>query len=97
MIANPTVPAFRYDPYSKKLTREYYEHGLMRATRNDAVQSARMNIKKIMQHSDDGADKSAVAKLEAPAWGLILGTLGRQGNLGHIKVSKKIKGDKHQL
>ncbi|KAG8834984.1 Diphthamide biosynthesis protein 1 [Serendipita sp. 400] len=30
MIANPDIPAFRYDPYSKKLTREWYDHHEMR-------------------------------------------------------------------
>ena len=25
MIANPAVPAYRYDPYARKLTREYYD------------------------------------------------------------------------
>ncbi|CAG8517630.1 10345_t:CDS:2, partial [Paraglomus occultum] len=29
MIANPDVPAFRYDPYSKKFTREYYDYADM--------------------------------------------------------------------
>ncbi|KIM67903.1 hypothetical protein SCLCIDRAFT_106673 [Scleroderma citrinum Foug A] len=56
MIANPAVPAFRYDPYSKKLTRERYNHGEMYAVRDEA------------------------AALEAPVWGVILGTLGRQGS-----------------
>jgi 2-(3-amino-3-carboxypropyl)histidine synthase len=59
MIANPTVPAFRYDPYSRLLTRERYDHRGMRAARRKAVEAAR-----------------------APGarWGVVLGTLGRQGN-----------------
>ncbi|KAJ7591289.1 diphthamide synthesis protein [Mycena floridula] len=68
MIANPTVPAFRYDPYSKKLTRERYEHEEMRQVRNDAVQTARKTISK------------------SEPWGVVLGTLGRQGNFNQLKA-----------
>lgn len=25
MIANPSIPAYRYDPYSRLLTREHYD------------------------------------------------------------------------
>lgn len=85
MIANPTIPAFRYDPYSKKLTREYYDHGLMRRTRNDAVQSARASIK---NNELEKSSSPGHGTTEGPVWGIILGTLGRQGNLGHIKVCK---------
>ncbi len=58
MIHNPTIPAYRYDPYSRKLTRELYDHKEMHGLRRDAIKSAK------------GAKK----------WGLILGSLGRQGN-----------------
>ncbi|XP_062872776.1 2-(3-amino-3-carboxypropyl)histidine synthase subunit 1 [Trichomycterus rosablanca] len=58
MIANPDVPAYRYDPYSKVFSREYYDHKAMRANRLQAIEKAR----------------------SAQRWGLILGTLGRQGN-----------------
>ncbi|KJZ80441.1 Diphthamide biosynthesis protein 1 [Hirsutella minnesotensis 3608] len=58
MIHNPTIPAYRYDPYSRKLTRESYEHDEMRSLRMSAIRTAR------------GARR----------WGLILGSLGRQGN-----------------
>ncbi|KAM6163672.1 2-(3-amino-3-carboxypropyl)histidine synthase subunit 1 [Rhynchocyon petersi] len=58
MIANPNVPAYRYDPYSKVLSREHYDHQRMQATRQEAIASAR----------------------SAKSWGLILGTLGRQGS-----------------
>lgn len=40
MIANPDVKAFRYDPYSKRLTEEKYGHGEMRAMRYEAVMEA---------------------------------------------------------
>ncbi|XP_067866776.1 2-(3-amino-3-carboxypropyl)histidine synthase subunit 1-like [Heterodontus francisci] len=58
MIANPGVQAYRYDPYSKVLSREFYDHEVMQAIRKDAIGTA------------------AKAKM----WGLILGTLGRQGS-----------------
>lgn len=58
MIANPTVSAYRYDPYSKKLTHEHYDHVKMKGTRKEAIA------------------KAASAK----CFGLILGTLGRQGS-----------------
>nr|XP_058139065.1 2-(3-amino-3-carboxypropyl)histidine synthase subunit 1 isoform X3 [Dasypus novemcinctus] len=58
MIANPTVPAYRYDPYSKVLSREHYDHQRMQAARQEAIAAAR----------------------SAQSWGLILGTLGRQGS-----------------
>ncbi|XP_058436063.1 2-(3-amino-3-carboxypropyl)histidine synthase subunit 1 isoform X3 [Marmota monax] len=58
MIANPNVPAYRYDPYSKVLSREHYDHQCMQTTRQEAIATAR----------------------SAKSWGLILGTLGRQGS-----------------
>ncbi|KAM4823942.1 2-(3-amino-3-carboxypropyl)histidine synthase subunit 1 isoform X1 [Urocitellus parryii] len=58
MIANPNVPAYRYDPYSKVLSREHYDHQRMQTTRQEAIATAR----------------------SAKSWGLILGTLGRQGS-----------------
>ena len=58
MIANPTLAAYRYDPYSRRLTHEQYAHVAMQAARSSAIARARA----------------------ATRWGLILGTLGRQGN-----------------
>ncbi|XP_055003913.1 2-(3-amino-3-carboxypropyl)histidine synthase subunit 1 [Boleophthalmus pectinirostris] len=58
MIANPDVPAYRYDPYSKVFSREYYDHNAMRELRLQAIDKAR----------------------SAQRWGLILGSLGRQGS-----------------
>ena len=40
MIANPEVPAFRYDPYTRKLTREEYDQRGMREARRAAVEQA---------------------------------------------------------
>ena len=58
MIHNPQIPAYRYDPYARKLTRETYEHLEMQDLRKAAIESAK----------------------KAKKWGLILGSLGRQGN-----------------
>jgi 2-(3-amino-3-carboxypropyl)histidine synthase len=58
MIHNPSIPAYRYDPYSRKLTRETYDHEEMHDLRRQAITLAK----------------------KAKKWGLILGSLGRQGN-----------------
>ncbi|KAK4687709.1 hypothetical protein P7C73_g2408, partial [Tremellales sp. Uapishka_1] len=71
MIANPTVPAFRFDPYSKKFTRETYEHDEMRSIRGEAVKAAKKSL-----------DQN---QLGAGGWAVILGTLGRQGSLSVLK------------
>lgn len=83
MIANPSVPAFRYDPYSKKLTRERYNHREMRSARSDAVVAARKSISDIA-HKASAVDTNLAG--EAPAWGIVLGTLGRQGNFKQLQV-----------
>ncbi|KAI4519664.1 hypothetical protein K525DRAFT_205527 [Schizophyllum commune Loenen D] len=75
MIANPSVPAFRYDPYSKKLTRERYDHAEMQRVREDAVRKARKSAPPYSPISD------------APLWGVILGTLGRQGNFRQLQAT----------
>lgn len=35
------VIIFRYDPYEKKLTREYYDHDVMKDTRKKAIENAK--------------------------------------------------------
>lgn len=80
MIANPGVPAFRYDPYSKKLTREWYDHREMRSNRAIAVESARASIQRDSATGAGGDDD------DRPLWGVILGTLGRQGSLRQLEV-----------
>jgi 2-(3-amino-3-carboxypropyl)histidine synthase len=37
MIANPKLPAYRYDPYSKAFTREEYAHDVMLSQRRSAI------------------------------------------------------------
>ena len=85
MIANPTVPAFRYDPYSKKLTRERYDHKEMQTVRDDAVQKARRSIDALSR--DMSSQETDVTKT-GPLWGVILGTLGRQGSLKQLQACK---------
>uniref|UniRef100_A0A663MKB8 2-(3-amino-3-carboxypropyl)histidine synthase subunit 1 n=1 Tax=Athene cunicularia TaxID=194338 RepID=A0A663MKB8_ATHCN len=63
MIANPGIPAYRYDPYSKVFSQEHYSHKHMRHARQDAIRTA----------------------TGARCWGLILGTLGRQGSPGILQ------------
>ncbi|KAJ3309463.1 Diphthamide biosynthesis protein 1 [Boothiomyces sp. JEL0838] len=41
MIANPTIEAYRYDPYSKKYTRERYDHQEMYDIRSHAIELAK--------------------------------------------------------
>ncbi|KAF8559061.1 diphthamide synthesis protein [Imleria badia] len=95
MIANPAVPAFRYDPYSKKLTRERYNHFEMRRIRDQAIQSARKSITSLPP-SLDPTELDPTTKLSGPVrhsqlWGVILGTLGRQGSF------KQLQAITHQL
>ena len=84
MIANPGVPAFRYDPYSKKLTREWYDHREMRSNRATAVESARASIQQLSLAGGDGGGGGDDD--DGPLWGVILGTLGRQGSLRQLEV-----------
>ncbi|XP_039224186.1 2-(3-amino-3-carboxypropyl)histidine synthase subunit 1 isoform X1 [Crotalus tigris] len=73
MIANPGIPAYRYDPYSKAFSQELYAHERMQQSRKAAIRRAAC----------------------AHKWGLILGTLGRQGSLAilqHLESSLQAAG-----
>ncbi|KIP07015.1 hypothetical protein PHLGIDRAFT_106185 [Phlebiopsis gigantea 11061_1 CR5-6] len=91
MIANPSVPAFRYDPYSKKLTRERYNHSEMRTVRHEAVQTARRSIDALASSSSPSQSAVAHPAGQGPLWGVVLGTLGRQGSF------KQLQAITHQL
>jgi len=70
MIANPGVPAYRYDPYDKSFTQEHYDIKTMEKNRKNAIETAS----------------------KAGTFGIILGTLGRQGSptvLNHIQAKLK--------
>lgn len=70
MISNPSLEAYKYDPYEKKFTREHYDHAEMRRNRKKAIDASR------------GAKK----------FGLILGTLGRQGSTKVMEhLQKRLK------
>ncbi|CAH8545806.1 unnamed protein product [Schistosoma turkestanicum] len=63
MISNPLLAAYRYDPYDKSFTREYYDHKEMRKRRKEAIDTARSAVN----------------------FGIILGTLGKQGSPAVVK------------
>ncbi|MGB1607977.1 MAG: 2-(3-amino-3-carboxypropyl)histidine synthase subunit 1/2, partial [Promethearchaeia archaeon] len=58
MIANPALPYYRYDPYSKVISAEGYAHDQLHHNRKNAI----------------------AACAGARVFGVIQGTLGRQGN-----------------
>nr|MBE5724737.1 putative diphthamide biosynthesis protein 1 [Cucujiformia] len=75
MIANPKVQAYRYDPYDKEFTKEYYDYKEMNLIRKAFV------------------DKSVTGG----KFGVIMGTLGRQGNpkvVDHLAQSLRAKEKK---
>ncbi|KAN0061134.1 Diphthamide biosynthesis protein 1 [Thecaphora frezii] len=88
MIGNPRIPAFRYDPYTKRFVRELYDHAEMRRMRADAVRTARASVgdlelqpeSKVSVAASGSREKEAEA-VKASGWGVVLGTLGRQGSL----------------
>ena len=114
MIANPTVPAFRYDPYSKKFTRERYDHVEMRTVRDEAVQTARRSIaayshlqpqpeaQSYLPSPPPTPEPTAVSRSrpisqspsdDIPMWGVILGTLGRQGSFKQLRaITQQLAG-----
>nr|NVI70977.1 putative diphthamide biosynthesis protein 1 [Cucujiformia] len=74
MIANPTINSYRYDPYKKEFTQEYYEHNLMNTIRKKCVNDS----------------------ITSSKFGIIMGTLGRQGNpivVEHLR-KRLIENDK---
>ncbi|PFH50534.1 hypothetical protein AMATHDRAFT_3819 [Amanita thiersii Skay4041] len=81
MMANPTIPAFRYDPYSKRLSREYFNHSEMMSMRREAIEAARTSIHLSPQQSFMSLEDELI-----PVWGLILGTLGHQGNFNQLQA-----------
>ncbi len=55
---------FRYDPYSKEFTREYYDIKSMHSIRQSEINKA----------------------ANGQVWGLVLGSLGRQGSPKVLQV-----------
>jgi 2-(3-amino-3-carboxypropyl)histidine synthase len=78
MISNPSCTFYRYDPYTKCLTTETYNHEQMKTLRLSAIQKAR----------------------SAHSFGIILGTLGRQGNpaiVQRLRAALSKAGKRHFL
>lgn len=65
MIANETIEAYKYDPYNKIFSREYYEFDKMKSNRKAQIEKS------------VSASKSST---NSTTYGLILSTLGRQGS-----------------
>lgn len=83
LIASPTLRAhtYRYDPYSRRLTHETYEHEEMHSLRRHAITTARRTLSITRSNAKSIASKTEKLASEEPVtWGIILGTLGRQGN-----------------
>ncbi|SNX87215.1 probable Diphthamide biosynthesis protein 1 [Melanopsichium pennsylvanicum] len=86
MIANPRIPAFRYDPYTKRFVRELYDHAEMRKMRGEAVRLAQDSVGGMDLDPETTIVKQkeeirALQRISSSGWGVILGTLGRQGSL----------------
>lgn len=79
MIANPQLKAYRYDPYGKKLTIEEYENDKMKSIRKKAIHTASSALK---------------AKQRDTTFGIILGTLGRQGNPALVSQVQQILSER---
>ena len=84
LIASPQLRShtYRYDPYSRRLTHEMYDHEDMHSLRRAAIKAARETLRTPprQRHDVSGADGKAPLRPQPKTWGLILGTLGRQGN-----------------
>mmetsp|Transcript_4513 Transcript_4513/g.11634 ORF Transcript_4513/g.11634 Transcript_4513/m.11634 type:complete len:602 (-) Transcript_4513:903-2708(-) len=83
MISNPHIFRFyRYDPYPKTLTEESYDHVKMKSIRYEAIEKARHKIrtKKLQQQQQQRNNGTSGSGTGAAVFGIILGTLGRQGN-----------------
>jgi 2-(3-amino-3-carboxypropyl)histidine synthase len=75
MISNPHINKFyRYDPYPKKLTEESYNNKQMKSIRYNAILKAKKAISTSTKTSNETTNSSCCV------FGIILGTLGRQGN-----------------
>nr|MBE5724752.1 putative diphthamide biosynthesis protein 1 [Cucujiformia] len=67
MIANPKLQSYKYDPYEKEFSREYYEHSEMISFRKKCINES----------------------IGATKFGVIMGTLGRQGNMKVVELMRQ--------
>ncbi|KAG0149718.1 hypothetical protein CROQUDRAFT_653274 [Cronartium quercuum f. sp. fusiforme G11] len=95
MIANPNIPAFRYDPYEKRITEEGYDHRQMRQLRGRSIQKAIASLNEVRTPAVSG--QSDISK----SWAIVIGTLGRQGSLNVVNsLSTGLRartGDRDQI
>ncbi len=78
MIANPRIPAFRYDPYTKRFVRELYDHAEMRKMRGEAVRLAQDSVGRMdlepetsivaQKHESGAAETRTVASVGESCW-----------------------------
>ncbi|EOB15168.1 Diphthamide biosynthesis protein 1 [Nosema bombycis CQ1] len=102
MINNPTLDFYKYCPFSRKLTREYYDFMRMKKIRENEIQKVKNEFKS-MNCCNDCKDDSKNGSIynnihnnitsKIKSFGLILGTLGKQGNKRILEnIKKKLKG-----
>jgi 2-(3-amino-3-carboxypropyl)histidine synthase len=76
MISNPGLDFYRYCPFSRKLTREFYDYEHMIKTRMEEIRKA----------------------FAGESFGIILGSLGRQGNKKILRnLQEKLKDYRQYL
>lgn len=77
MIRNPTLNFYKYCPFTRKLSREYYDFDKMKNNREAEIKRA----------------------FEGKTFGVILGSLGRQGNVQILKnvISELEKRKKYRI
>ncbi|EOB11153.1 Diphthamide biosynthesis protein 1 [Nosema bombycis CQ1] len=98
MINNPTLDFYKYCPFSRKLTREYYDFMRMKKMRENEIQKVKYCFGKSKNDKDNGckvSDKDTKIDINnnTKSFGLILGTLGKQGNKRILEnIKKKLKG-----
>lgn len=105
MIANPKIPAYRYDPFTRLLFKEEYDQVGMRKARRIAIEKASTTIRKTAGITD-GIPLTyfeKVSQQDLPSschWGVVLGTLGRQGNprlLDHVQERLRARNVPHTV
>jgi 2-(3-amino-3-carboxypropyl)histidine synthase len=67
MIANEAIDAYKYDPYNKQFTHEYYDFDKMKQNRQKQIEKSLLTTKNSQVQNSQN-------------YGLILSTLGRQGS-----------------
>lgn len=102
MIANPSVQAFQYNPYSRTLSRESYDIDRMKTNRRWVCLEIYMDIGVLTHWMICALNCSKVIDQARAAtkFGLILGTLGRQGNhaiVGRLQAALTAAGKSHFL